>query len=79
MNKKTIGIPRAFLYYRYKILWKNYFSNLGYKIVVSGPTTKETVVEGKKYSIDEIEEKFSVEKVTKDFFERYKENYCGLF
>lgn len=53
MNKKTIGIPRAFLYYRYKILWKNYFSNLGYKIVVSGPTTKETVVEGKKYSIDE--------------------------
>ena len=31
-----------------------------------------------KYSIEEIEEKFSVEKVTKDFFERYKENYLLL-
>jgi len=32
----------------------------------------------KKYSVEEIEEKFSVEKVTKDFFERYKENYLLL-
>lgn len=32
----------------------------------------------KKYSVDELEEKFSVEKVTKDFFEKYKENYLKL-
>ena len=32
----------------------------------------------KQYSVDEIEEKFSVEKVTKEFFENYKENYLKL-
>ena len=53
MNKKTIGIPKAFLYYRYHILWKNFFSNLGYKIIISKDTTKETIELGKKYSIDE--------------------------
>lgn len=53
MNKKTIGIPKAFLYYRYHILWENFFSNLGYKIVVSKDTTKETIELGKSYSIDE--------------------------
>ena len=25
----TIGIPKAFLYYRYKILWNTFFTNLG--------------------------------------------------
>ena len=30
---------------------------------------------GKQYSVEEIENKFSVEKVTKDFFEKYKENF----
>lgn len=32
----------------------------------------------RKYSLNEIEEKFSVEKVTKEFFENYKENYLKL-
>ena len=46
-------------------------------------TAKEQLLElleknDKKYSIEEIEEKFSVEKVTKDFFENYKENYLKL-
>ncbi len=46
-------------------------------------TAKEQLLEllennTKKYSVEEIEEKFSVEKVTKDFFERYKENYLLL-
>lgn len=53
MNKKRIGIPKAFLYYRYHILWKNFFSNLGYQVVVSEDTTKETIELGKIYSIDE--------------------------
>lgn len=46
-------------------------------------TAKEQLLEllennSKQYSIEEIEEKFSVEKVTKDFFENYKENYLKL-
>lgn len=46
-------------------------------------TAKEQLLElleknDKKYTIEEIEEKFSVEKVTKDFFENYKENYLKL-
>ena len=53
MNKKIIGIPKAFLYYRYYILWKSFFNNLGYKTIVSKDTTKETIELGKKYSIDE--------------------------
>lgn len=53
MKKKTIGIPKAFLYYRHKILWKNYFTYLGYKVIINNDTTKETIDLGKKYSIDE--------------------------
>ena len=53
MKKKVIGIPRAFLYYRYHILWKNFFKNLNYNILLSNKTTKETLNIGKKYSIDE--------------------------
>ena len=53
MKKKKIGIPRAFLYYRYKILWTYFFKNLGYEIILSNNTTKETIEIGKKYSIDE--------------------------
>lgn len=53
MNKKTIGIPKAFLYYRYHILWKNFFTKLGYKVITSKDTTKETIELGKAYSIDE--------------------------
>ena len=53
MKKKTIGIPKAFLYYRYNVLWKKFFNYLGYKIITSDSTTKETIENGKKYSIDE--------------------------
>lgn len=53
MNKKIIGIPKAFLYYRYHVLWKTYLNNLGYKIITSQNTTTETIELGKIYSIDE--------------------------
>lgn len=53
MNNKTIGIPKAFLYYRYHILWKNFFTKLGYNIIESPNTTKEIIEQGKTYSIDE--------------------------
>lgn len=53
MKKITIGIPRAFLYYRYKILWENYFRLLNCKIITSDITTKKTIDNGKKYTVDE--------------------------
>ena len=53
MNKIKIGIPKAFLYYRYNILWKTFFSNLDCEIIESEDTTKKTIELGKKYSIDE--------------------------
>lgn len=54
MKKKLkIGIPRAFLYYRYYILWKTFFEKLNCHIILSPETTKETLEVGMKYSIDE--------------------------
>ena len=53
MKKTCIGIPKAFLYYRYQILWTKFFEGLGCKVIISNETTKETIENGKKYSIDE--------------------------
>ena len=53
MKKTIIGIPRAFLYYRYKVLWKVFFKTLNCKIIISDITTKATINNGKKYSVDE--------------------------
>ena len=54
MKKKIkIGIPRAFLYYRHYILWKNFFEGLNCHIILSPETSKEIVDIGTKYSIDE--------------------------
>lgn len=53
MEKITIGLPKAFLYYRYHILWTTFFKNIGCKVIVSDETTKETIEIGKSYSIDE--------------------------
>ena len=43
MKKITIGIPRALYYYRYGILWKNFFSNLGCHVIVSPETNQEII------------------------------------
>lgn len=53
MKQITIGLPKAYLYYRYQIFWKEFFSNLNCKIIESENTTKQTIELGKKYSIDE--------------------------
>ena len=54
MKKKIkIGIPRAFLYYRYYILWKTFFERLNCHIVLSPESSKEILDIGTKYSIDE--------------------------
>lgn len=53
MRKITIGIPKAYLYYRYHIFWKSFFQNLGCNVVISQDTTKKTIEAGKHLSIDE--------------------------
>ena len=52
-DRITVGLPRAMLYHRYEILWKNYFSALGIKCVISGPTNKEILKLGTSVAIDE--------------------------
>lgn len=49
----TIGIPKAFLYYRYRWLWETFFEELGFKIVLSPDTNKGIIKTGAENSIDE--------------------------
>lgn len=53
MNKITIGIPRALLYYKYNTLWTNFFEELGCDVVVSPDTNKSILDNGIKLSMDE--------------------------
>jgi predicted nucleotide-binding protein (sugar kinase/HSP70/actin superfamily) len=48
-----IGIPKAMLYYKYNVLWKTFFTELGCEIVISKDTNKEILEKGITYSIDE--------------------------
>lgn len=38
-----IGIPRSFYYYAYPGLWESYFSGLGFEVVVSDRTSRQTL------------------------------------
>lgn len=49
----TIGLPRAFLYYRYEILWKIFFYELGIKTIVSPPTNRAMLEQGAALAVDE--------------------------
>ena len=42
----TVGIPRALLYYKYIPMWRAFLEMLGAKVVVSEPTTHQTVLQG---------------------------------
>ena len=53
MKKIKIGIPRAMLYHRYGVLWKNFFENLGCNIVLSPETNQQILELGTKNTIDE--------------------------
>ena len=50
---KTVGIPRALMYYRYKTLWKTFFEELGRTVVLSEPTNRELFEKGDLASVDE--------------------------
>ena len=41
-----VGIPRALLYYQYYPMWKTFFEALGAEVIVSPPTTKNTLASG---------------------------------
>lgn len=53
MKKIKIGIPRALLYYRYGVLWKNFFESLGLNVVLSPETNHQIVQLGTNNTIDE--------------------------
>ena len=50
---RTIGIPRALLYYRYKTMWRTFFEELGRTVVVSAKSDRSTLETGAHLSIDE--------------------------
>lgn len=43
MKKIIIGLPRAFHYYRYGILWKTFFEKIGCKVILSSKTNQEII------------------------------------
>ena len=49
----TIGIPRAFLYYRYRVLWETFFDTLGVETVTSPQTDRRIMDRGVQVAIDE--------------------------
>ncbi|MCX5726052.1 MAG: acyl-CoA dehydratase activase-related protein, partial [Candidatus Saganbacteria bacterium] len=51
---KRIGIPRALLYYKYFPLWKTFFENLGFEIVISPKTSRTLIEEGFKMTLTEF-------------------------
>ncbi|MCL2224389.1 MAG: acyl-CoA dehydratase activase-related protein [Defluviitaleaceae bacterium] len=53
MAEIKIGIPKAFLYYKYQIMWRSFFEELGLNVVVSPNTNKAILDAGINASIDE--------------------------
>lgn len=53
MKKIKIGIPRALLYHRYGVLWKNFFETLGCNVVLSPETNRQIIELGSNNTIDE--------------------------
>ncbi|BBB92686.1 MAG TPA: acyl-CoA dehydratase activase-related protein [Methylomusa anaerophila] len=43
VHKPVVGLPRGLLYYYYGAAWVKFFESLGAQVIVSGPTTKETL------------------------------------
>jgi len=54
ISKKTVGIPRSLLYYKYVPLWKTFFEELDFEVIISEKTNTQIVEKGGRYAIDEI-------------------------
>lgn len=50
---RTIGIPKALLYYRYHIMWRTFFESLDRTVIESNQSDREMLSRGEQYSIDE--------------------------
>ena len=48
-----IGIPRGMSFYGNYPFWYGFFSNLGFQIVLSDPTTKKTMTDGSALVVTE--------------------------
>jgi predicted nucleotide-binding protein (sugar kinase/HSP70/actin superfamily) len=53
LQKLKIGIPKAFLYYKYQVMWRSFFEAIGHEIIVSPDTNKEMLQIGNNCSVDE--------------------------
>ncbi len=53
MQELVIGIPRGMSFYGNYPFWHGFFSALGFKIVLSDPTTKQTMSEGSALVVTE--------------------------
>ncbi len=49
----VIGIPRGMSFYNDYLFWHGFFSALGFKIILSDPTTKQTMSEGSALVVTE--------------------------
>ena len=52
-SKKTIGIPRALFTFGLFPMFNAFFKDLGFNVVLSESSTRETVKKGQEYSLDE--------------------------
>ncbi len=48
-----IGIPKAFLYFKYANLWGSFFGSIGVEYIVSPDTNKDIVAAGSHLAVDE--------------------------
>ena len=53
MDRIKIGIPKAFLYYKYQYLWEQFFEELDIDIEISNETNKSTIENGSNIIVDE--------------------------
>jgi predicted nucleotide-binding protein (sugar kinase/HSP70/actin superfamily) len=53
ITNKKVGIPKAFLYFKYHVFWKTLLKELGFDIVISPETNKEILKRGSSFAIDE--------------------------
>lgn len=49
----TVGIPRAMLYHKYRVLWERFFEVLGVDTVLSPPTNRAILMRGVELAVDE--------------------------
>jgi len=52
-NAPRVGIPRSLLFHELFPLWQAFFTEIGCRVVLSGPTTKRTIHQGVERSVVE--------------------------